>query len=89
LFVEDAEKAELIEDIALPASARTLLNQVLATRKRVEGEALKLKTSTTKAAKILTKDLGVSVRDAGELLGLSHQRVHQLLTTSPQIKKTR
>ena len=34
---------------------------------------------TTKAVKALTRDLGLSVRDAGELLGISHQRVQQLV----------
>jgi predicted RNase H-like HicB family nuclease len=87
LFVEDSEEAELVDDIALPANARTLVNEVLATRRRAEGEAAKLQDSTTKAAHILIEDVGVSVRDAGELLGLSHQRVHQLLTTRSQ--KTR
>ncbi len=79
LFVDDADEAELIDDIALPAKARNLLRQVHATRKRAEGETIKLQKSTAAAAKILTKELGVSIRDAGELLGLSHQRVHQLL----------
>ena len=87
LFVDQAENAELIDDVVLPANARTLLKRVLSTRKRAEEEALKLQNTTAKAAEVLTKDVGVSVRDAGELLGLSHQRVHQLLTTSPRKKK--
>ena len=81
LFVDDADAAELIDEIALPANAQTLLNQVRATRKRAEEEAAKLQNSTADAARLLTKEIGVSVRDAGELLGLSHQRVQQLLTS--------
>lgn len=89
LFVDQAEKAELIDDVVLPANARSLLKRVLSTRKRAEEEAIKLQNTTAEAAEVLTKDVGVSVRDAGELLGLSHQRVHQLLTSSPRKKKAK
>ena len=54
-----------------------------------EEEAIKLQNSTTEAAEVLTRDVGVSVRDAGQLLGLSHQRVHQLLTASSRKKKAK
>lgn len=89
LFVDQAEKSELIDDVVLPANARSLLKRVLSTRKRAEEEAIKLQNTTAEAAEVLTKDVGVSVRDAGELLGLSHQRVHQLLTSSPRKKKAK
>ncbi len=89
LFVDQAENAELIDDVVLPANARTLLKRVLSTRKRAEEEAIKLQNTTAEAAEVLTKDVGVSVRDAGELLGLSHQRVHQLLTASSRKKKAK
>lgn len=89
LFVDHAESAELIDDVVLPANARTLLKRVLSTRKRAEEEAIKLQVTTAEAAEVLTKDVGVSVRDAGELLGLSHQRVHQLLTSRSRKKKAK
>lgn len=89
LVVDDSDDALFIDDIALPANARTLLKRVLATRKRAEKEAAKLQNSTAEAVQVLTMEVGVSVRDAGELLGLSHQRVHQLLTRSSGKKKKR
>ncbi len=89
LFVDHADNAELIDDVVLPANARTLLKRVLSTRKRAEEEAIKLQNTTAEAAEVLTKDVGVSVRDAGELLGLSHQRVHQLLTSSSKKKRAK
>lgn len=78
LFVEDAQTAELIDDIFLPAKARNLVKTVLDSRDRVESESKKLQKVTSDAARVLIEDIGVSMRDAGVILGLSHQRVHQL-----------
>lgn len=89
LFVDHADEAVLIDEVVLQPNARTLLKRVQSTRKRAEEEAIKLQDSTAEAAKVLTKDVGVSVRDAGELLGLSHQRVHQLLAASARNKKAK
>jgi predicted RNase H-like HicB family nuclease len=89
LFVDDAAEAELIDDVALPATARTLLKRVQSSRKRAEEEATRLQDSTVEAVEVLTKDVGVSMRDAAELLGLSHQRIHQLLTVNSKNKKTK
>lgn len=47
-------------------------------RERAEQAEAKAKAETAHAARALT-DLGLSRRDAAELLGLSHQRVQQLL----------
>jgi predicted RNase H-like HicB family nuclease len=82
LFIDDPEAAKLIDDVRLPAKAQGLVQQVQVTRQLAEKQSAKLQDSTVAAAKVLTKDLGVSMRDAGLLLGLSHQRVHQLLLHS-------
>jgi len=86
LFLDDAENAVLIDDIVLPANARALLRRLRATRRRAEEENVKLQDFATTTARVLTEDVGVSVRDAGEILGLSHQRIHQLLKAGSRRK---
>jgi len=82
LFVDDALSAELIDEINLPAKAKALIKSVRDTRSRMEIESTKLQQATSKAARVLTQDIGVSMRDAGAILGLSHQRIHQLVESN-------
>jgi len=76
---EAAEKAKLVDEVKLPADARRALARARAARRRLEVETEKAQTSTAVAVRKLIKKLGLSVRDAGELLGISHQRVQQLV----------
>ncbi len=78
LFVSNADTAELINDVVLSAQANALLKRVRRTRELAEEQATRLQESTAQAAQLLTRQLGISNRDAGELLDLSHQRVSQL-----------
>jgi len=89
LFVDNADKAHLVDDIRLPYTAKHLVNQVYLVRERAEEATAELYESTTAATKILTKDLGLSVRDTGELLGLSYQRIHQLSSRRSKKNQTK
>lgn len=89
LCVDGAEGATLIDNIILPQPAQELLNQIRESRKRLELETGCLKSSTARAARLLTKDFGVGFRDAGELLGLSHQRIQQLLPSTTPKKQSK
>ena len=72
-----AEKARIVDDVKLPADAARAVQRAQAERKRLEIEARRARATTAMAVQKLNK-LGLSVRDAGELLGTSYQRVQQL-----------
>lgn len=82
LFIGDAaETVELTAKAELPAGVRRAVEQSHRSRERADTEAAKAAEATREAVEELTK-LGLSTRDAGELLGLSRQRVHQVLKAS-------
>ena len=79
LFVKNAETADLVDDIRLPVHARTMLRKVRDARTRARVEQARAARMAQHAADTLHKRLRLSVRDTGQLLGLSHQRIHQLV----------
>jgi predicted RNase H-like HicB family nuclease len=78
LFVDGVEATELVDRVTLPTEARVLLQRVKRSRTRAAVEQQKASNATAKAVRYLTRTLGLSTRDAGKLLELSHQRVQQL-----------
>ena len=78
LWVEDADTASLVEELRLPQGALADIRRSRLARSRAERERVRATESTSEAARVLVGDLGLSVRDAAALLGLSHQRVQQL-----------
>lgn len=78
LWIDRPEHAVIEEAIRLPADLRTAIQRSRRTRERAERERENAQEQTRAAAEALV-DEGVSLRDAGELLGLSHQRVQQLV----------
>ena len=80
LWVDRDPQQLMIRD-ELPADLRAVADTVARARQDAERAGTKAQEETTRAVKRLT-GLGLSRRDAAELLGLSHQRVQQLLEAS-------
>jgi predicted RNase H-like HicB family nuclease len=81
LRIANPEAAELIDDIRLPAKLRRSVRKARMARKRADVVQAKAQISAASAARQLTGELRLSLRDAGEVLGLSRQRVQQLVST--------
>lgn len=79
LWVEDADAAGLVEDIRLPALVRGELDRSRSSRRRARQEQERAQEAMRKAAQTLVDEVGLGLRDAGELLEVSHQRVQQLV----------
>jgi predicted RNase H-like HicB family nuclease len=73
-----AQRVRLKDDVKLPADARRALRQARVARERLAAESKRAQNTTAKAVRTLLKGMHLSVRDAGELIGISPQRVHQL-----------
>ena len=75
----DDHVPELSEKVLLPRSVDAVLESFRTSRKEAERAVARAQERTGRAVVVLTCDLGASLRDAADLLGLSHQRVAQIL----------
>jgi predicted RNase H-like HicB family nuclease len=79
LWVDDADSANLIEQIRLPARVRTAISRSRTARRQAKRERDRAQLAMKAAAETLVEEVGLGLRDAGELLEISHQRVQQLV----------
>jgi len=80
LWVDDARHAELQFEIRLPTAIKKELHRARTTRDRSARAQSEASEAVSRAARDLTQKAGLSLRDAAELLELSHQRVQQVLS---------
>jgi len=73
-----ARQATLVDDVRLPPDARRAITAVVKSRSRLEKDKHLLAKAMNEATTQLLDTVGLSVRDTGELLELSHQRIQQL-----------
>jgi predicted RNase H-like HicB family nuclease len=79
LFVDDARRAKIVDEVRLPAGAAQAIRDYATLRKKADTEDRRAAKAARRAVRVLRGGrLRMSARDAARLLGLSHQRVHQL-----------
>ena len=84
LFVDDAQSAKVVDDVKLPAMAAKAIRAYATLRKRADQEDRRAAIATRRAVRLLQGGkLKMSARDAARVLGISHQRVHQLAHEGP------
>lgn len=74
-----ARAAVFEEEIRLPAAVRAAVRRFQKAREKAKAEAAKVRSASSDAARTITETL--SLRDAGELLGLSQEAVRKVLKT--------
>jgi predicted RNase H-like HicB family nuclease len=86
LFVSDAWTAELDEHIKLPTAIRQAVRRGTVARDRAERAARDAQDTVAAVAYELVT-AGYSFRDIATLLGLSHQRIAQILETRSRVSR--
>lgn len=79
LFVKDVDNAIFLDDIKMPKQVKSFITKAKSARHKADQEQMRTKQLIYNAALRLVEKFSLSRRDAAEILGLSHQRVHQLL----------
>lgn len=79
LFTDSARSAKIVDDVKLPTTAVKAIRTYATLRKKADREDRRAALAARRAVRLLREGrLRMSARDAARLLGLSHQRVHQL-----------
>lgn len=83
-FVDNARSARILDEVKLPVAAKKAIRAYATLRKKAEQEDRRAALAARRAVRVLRGGrLKMSARDAARVLGLSHQRVHQLAQEEP------
>lgn len=85
LWVDDADSAELADDVRIPREAVAAVRRSVGAREKLTSAREAAAVATMDAIERIVTGLGLGVRDAAYLLGLSHQRVQQLVRGNPYL----
>jgi hypothetical protein len=77
----DPESFELVVEVAMPEAAQAHLDRALALREEAERARVEAAKETAAAALVLHES-GLTVREIGPLLHVSHQRAQQLVAAA-------
>ena len=77
LFIEDAESVEILDDIEIAKTTKATIARARRARDKA-AEAQEAASSAMREAIARLRGAGLTVRDVGDLLGLSHQRVAKI-----------
>lgn len=89
LFVDDARTATIVDDVKLPTGAAQAVRAYATLRRRAEQDDRRAAMAARRAVRVLRGGrLKMSARDAARLLGLSHQRVHQITQAEAESAKS-
>lgn len=82
LWIDEASPVEIVDEIRLARSARTAVARGRGARLRAERSRIDAQTAIATSLRTLIDEMHLGLRDAAELLGVSHQWVQQILTDS-------
>lgn len=85
-FQTDEDQITLVPHPVLPKTTERTVEQARHARDQAKNADRLAIEQTRKAAAALTSR-GISMRDAAAILGISHQRVHQLLTPDTPLRR--
>lgn len=78
LWDKDPRKVEVIEQLELPEALRVAIADTARSRRELERRNQDVQRELSRTIGRLQRQLGLGVRDTGELLGISPQYAHKL-----------